>query len=384
MIPASKQKNCWSVLTAGLLLFATSAYASDLCKALGTCNSVPDLAPVISRPCEAIGTCIEIVHFPTLSEITNAVCAKPFQAYATTVYNQCVNDNDGANSIFTSSRNVQLAAAILTDMGIYSRSDFEGVTVTFCGAISGGYAAGMVPSPGQILLERDLKNTPPLNDAWAYDNSSDPSGGGITATLAHEMVHIKQIRNNGYDGFACGYSGEMLKHGGSGEGNTFEKEAYDKARQVNNLLKGYVRTKADDQLINDFLHPPAPPVPPIQAQINGALTAINALLYDTPSCKYTLSQTNVRTPNTAGTYTVNVTTDASCDWKATSNVSWLSSSSSGKGNGVLDYKVTATDAYNNRTGTITLTSSNGGSQTLNVTQSPKIQTIQLPKAKQVR
>jgi hypothetical protein len=55
----------------------------------------------------------------------------------------------------------------------------------------------MVPLPNLILIRatyRDLEK-----DRWAL--------------IAHEMVHIKQIRHMGFDEFACYYSSELIKKG---------------------------------------------------------------------------------------------------------------------------------------------------------------------------
>jgi hypothetical protein len=86
------------------------------------------------------------------------------------------------------------------------------------------------------------------------------------------------------------------------------------------------------------------------------------------SCTYTLSQNSYTCPNSnASTYSniVNVTAPTGCAWTATvtNGSSWLSTTSSGNGNGSISITVQANTAASGRTGTIDVSG-----QTLTVTQ----------------
>jgi hypothetical protein len=81
------------------------------------------------------------------------------------------------------------------------------------------------------------------------------------------------------------------------------------------------------------------------------------------SCTYSLSSTSASFPTAGGSGTVNVTATAGCSWSATSNAAWLTSSSSGAGNGAVNYAVAANSSTSSRTGSLTV-----GGQALTVTQ----------------
>lgn len=220
------------------------------------------------------------IKIPTIADIFNDIkssieslitlpCALPFQTYTSGVYNSCVNVGNGFTDIANAPRNVQLAAAILTDLRFYQREDFNNVKIIWCGNIGIG-AEGMVPVPDRILLLSAYKDKAPKNDPYYWSETG--IGSSITGLLGHEMTHIMQLRSLGHQTFACNYSSEIL--GGRFDGaNTYEKEAYDREREINRLLSTYKPSKTPDQLINDFLHPPVPPPPPTQAQTNAALAA---------------------------------------------------------------------------------------------------------------
>lgn len=88
-------------------------------------------------------------------------------------------------------------------------------------------------------------------------------------------------------------------------------------------------------------------------------------LSDVFTCSYALpsSAANVTASGTASSFTV--TAGSGCAWTAAANQSWLRSSSSGTGNGVVNYTVDANTSAAFRSGTITV-----GGQTFTVTQGP--------------
>jgi FG-GAP-like repeat/Viral BACON domain len=74
-----------------------------------------------------------------------------------------------------------------------------------------------------------------------------------------------------------------------------------------------------------------------------------------PSCTYSLSPTAQSVPAGGGNHSVNVTTQATCSWIATSHVPWITitSGSSGNGNGTVNYSVAA-NTGTPRAGTMTI------------------------------
>jgi uncharacterized protein (TIGR03437 family) len=81
------------------------------------------------------------------------------------------------------------------------------------------------------------------------------------------------------------------------------------------------------------------------------------------TCSYSLSSSSASVAATAGSGSFTVTAGSGCAWSATSSVSWLTTTSSGTGNGTVNYTVTANTTTSSRTGAITV-----GGQTFTVTQ----------------
>ncbi len=73
----------------------------------------------------------------------------------------------------------------------------------------------------------------------------------------------------------------------------------------------------------------------------------------TVSCSYALSPTSVTVGANATTGSSSVTASSGCAWTATSDASWLTTSSSGNGNGTVTYSVAA-NTGTSRVGTITI------------------------------
>lgn len=141
-----------------------------------------------------------------LESIITAACAKPFISYTSAVAASCIVSS-GTNTY----RNAR-AEDWLVKHGFFKKSDFTGVTFSFCQSIS-SQASGMVPLPDLVLLDPALRNGPKI---FLWD------------VIAHEMTHIKQIRQKGFSKFACEYSAQIAKLGAaaSGDRNPIEREAY--------------------------------------------------------------------------------------------------------------------------------------------------------------
>jgi len=80
-------------------------------------------------------------------------------------------------------------------------------------------------------------------------------------------------------------------------------------------------------------------------------------------CAYSLGPTNQSFASAGGSGSFTVTTSSGCTWAAVSNASWITTSSSGSGNGTVNYNV-ASNSGGARTGTISV-----GNQTFTITQS---------------
>jgi hypothetical protein len=83
----------------------------------------------------------------------------------------------------------------------------------------------------------------------------------------------------------------------------------------------------------------------------------------TGSCSYALSPGSQSFGPSSGSGSFSVTTSAGCAWSAVSNASWITTTSSGSGNGTVNYSIQANPGSIQRIGTITV---NG--QTFTVTQ----------------
>ena len=86
-------------------------------------------------------------------------------------------------------------------------------------------------------------------------------------------------------------------------------------------------------------------------------------LSNNSTCIYSLNPTSSSVSASSGTFSFGITATSGCPWSATSNASWLTTSSSGSGNGTISYTVAANTTSSARTGTIMV-----GGQTFTVTQ----------------
>lgn len=93
---------------------------------------------------------------------------------------------------------------------------------------------------------------------------------------------------------------------------------------------------------------------------------INLLSGTGAGCDYTLNPTNQHFSANGGTGSFSVTTtQPTCDWQATSNVPWITTNSSGTGNGTVNYAVEINTSAQGRGGVITV-----GNKTFALTQNP--------------
>jgi uncharacterized protein (TIGR03437 family) len=100
------------------------------------------------------------------------------------------------------------------------------------------------------------------------------------------------------------------------------------------------------------------PYSDLKIQVGAATSAglpITISYGNTSGCATTISPATVQPASTGGPATANVTAPSSCAWTATSNVSWITftGSTSGTGNGTINYTVAANSLSQTRFGRVT-------------------------------
>jgi subtilisin family serine protease len=97
----------------------------------------------------------------------------------------------------------------------------------------------------------------------------------------------------------------------------------------------------------------------------GGRLNVQRALQNQTVCSFNLSQTSLLAPTKGGTFTVNITVPANCDYSVKSNAKWVSVTSASplSGNGAVTFRV-STNQQISRSGTIKI-----GDQILTVTQS---------------
>jgi hypothetical protein len=100
----------------------------------------------------------------------------------------------------------------------------------------------------------------------------------------------------------------------------------------------------------------------ISVPANVGIVRSRQISVNTSGCTYNLSASSQSFGSSGGSGSFGVTTASGCAWTAVSNASWITTSSSGSGNGTVNFSV-ATNTSSARTGTISL-----GGQTFTVSQ----------------
>ncbi|HWT02319.1 MAG TPA: Calx-beta domain-containing protein [Pyrinomonadaceae bacterium] len=100
--------------------------------------------------------------------------------------------------------------------------------------------------------------------------------------------------------------------------------------------------------------------------------AYSISLVNETACAFSISPTSRSFSSPGGNSSFSVSTASGCAWSAASSASWITTSSSGTGNGTVSYTVAANSGSSQRTGTIT-----AGGKTHTVTQSGAPATVQV-------
>lgn len=181
-----------------------------------TCKSTCEATKAI---CKDAG--VKLPHAPNLiAEVEkqlNFSCAAAFQ-----IINQAVVVYQGPYAA-GSSRMLDEAKGILVALGLVGAQEFNNVSIRWARLLGRGQAPdrNVVLISEEFLKSNDLKNT--------------------TATLLHEMVHVRQYRRMGTDRFKCDYSRAFVGTGGDIEDRNFlEREAYAIERQHAPLIGQYI------------------------------------------------------------------------------------------------------------------------------------------------
>jgi hypothetical protein len=112
----------------------------------------------------------------------------------------------------------------LVDAGLFSRGDFSGVRIRFCGTAR---ARGFTPDGGNIFLSSSVAKKGQVQ---------------LAALIAHEMIHIKQYRRMGDSETRCAYARASLKcNHCSNASHPMERPAYAMERKAGERLRALAR-----------------------------------------------------------------------------------------------------------------------------------------------
>ena len=131
----------------------------------------------------------------------------PFLGYVKTANTICKFDKNK----FASRKLIRDTKNLLVRRGYFTKPFVDSVSYRFCRVISIG-AAGMAPASNVVLFADKYRFRKPCNFAWL---------------MAHELKHIEQYRRWGTGGFACRYSGQLVRGRGFKWRNYVEREAYE-------------------------------------------------------------------------------------------------------------------------------------------------------------
>jgi hypothetical protein len=123
----------------------------------------------------------------------------------------------------------QVKNLLLNKTNLFTKTEFDQIHIEWCQikisipGYSNSIVSGMVPRPNEILLN--------IDDSDIYSNTHK-----LAVVLAHEVHHVRQINDWGYEVFDCLYANEILFGNGFEENNWIEKDAYNFEREVESNL----------------------------------------------------------------------------------------------------------------------------------------------------
>lgn len=142
--------------------------------------------------------------FEEVKDKYNSACASPFRSVTKPVKLGC-----SIKAKKFQRDEIDDSIEMLVATGLFQRAEFDGVEIRWCPLAFGD---GIAHEPNLVLLSDRLK------DYWLPH---------IAAQLGHEMIHVREWRENGAE-FPCKYSEAMVSCGcGTQPENRFEKPAYE-------------------------------------------------------------------------------------------------------------------------------------------------------------
>jgi hypothetical protein len=268
----------------------------------------------------------------------------------------------------------QASASTLTTHWFYDSAGCgTGVVSSSYVQVTGGATLLYANEPSDVLLLR-LNNSPPGGATYAgWDATTLANGTALTA-VHHPAGDLKKVSLGSMGGFGSypGLSGSFIiarwnaiatgvTEGGSSGSGIFTRDGTTDYRLRGGLLGGPSSCTASSSALYDNY-----------SRLDQAYSALAQYLNPGGGgglCTYSIAPGSIALGAGTASGTFGVTAAGGCAWSAASNASWLTTSSSGSGNGTVSYSVAANSGATPRTGTITV-----GGQAFTVTQSATLAT----------
>ncbi len=263
----------------------------------------------------------------------------------------------------------QATATTLTTHWFYDRASCGtgGVGSSYV-QVAGGATLLYANATSDVLFLR-LNSSPPAGAVYAGWDEATLAVNTATTAVHHPAGDVKKVSLGSFTRFSA-YGGGVgsgtthlfvmwnstatgVTEGGSSGSGIFTAVGSPESeyRLRGGLHGGLSSCTATGAALSDYY-----------SRFDQAYPSIAQYLDPTPACVSGLSATSQTTAAAAGSGSFGVTAAAGCAWTASSNASWLTTSSSGNGNGTVAFNVAANSGAA-RTGTITV-----GGQTFTVTQ----------------
>ena len=268
----------------------------------------------------------------------------------------------------------QASASTLTTHWFYDAAGCgSGAVSSSYVQVAGGATLLYANEPSDVLLLR-LNNSPPGGAVYAgWDATTLGNGAALTA-VHHPAGDLKKVSLGTMGGFGSypGLSGSFIiarwnaiatgvTEGGSSGSGIFSGSSSSEYRLRGGLLGGPSSCSASSASLYDNY-----------SRFDQAYSVLAQFLNPGGSggtCTYSIAPTSIALGAGTASGIFGVTAAGGCAWSATSNASWLTTSSSGSGNGTVSYTVAANSGTAPRTGTVTV-----GGQAFTVTQGATLAT----------
>ena len=265
--------------------------------------------------------------------------------------------------------NTQAAASTLTTYWFYETTSCTGTAVNpNYTQVGGGGQLLFADTDGDFSMLR-LNNNPPSGVTYAGWDANPVTSGLSALGIHHPQGDVKKVSVATTGGFAtpAAHTKQFIvsnwnstttgvtEEGSSGSG-LFTGSASSGYRYRGGLLGGPSSCTAPAGSLYDYY-----------SRFDLAYPAVAQYLAPT-ACTYAISGTNANVPSggTSGSFTITVSSN--CNWTAVSSVPWITTTSSGSGNGTISYSVAA-NTGGSRSGVITV-----GGQDFTISQAAAVST----------